>query len=103
MDLLAELGDVLKRPKLAKQVAERGLDVEWSCGFIRERSLLIIPARQLEVARLRDPKDLHVLTCAVAARAEAIVTGDKGLLSMRSFESVPIIDAMEALRWLGHL
>lgn len=35
-ELLCELDDVLRRPRLAKQVAERGLDAAWSCRFIRD-------------------------------------------------------------------
>ena len=100
-DLLAELRDVLRRPKLAKQVAQRGLDADWSCSFVRERSLLLIPAKPIEVAQLRDPKDIHVLACAVSAKADAIVTGDKNLLTLKSFEGIPIIDAAEALKRLG--
>jgi hypothetical protein len=30
------LRDVLGRPRLAKQVAERGLDSDWSCRFLRD-------------------------------------------------------------------
>jgi len=50
---------------------------------------------------LRDPKDMPVLAWAVAARADAIVSGDKDLLSMKSFEGIPIITVREALLQLG--
>lgn len=100
-ELRSELGEALQRPMLAKQVAERGLDAEWSCRFIGDRSSLIPPAKPVEAARLRDRKDLHILAGAVAAQADAIVTGDKDLLSLKSFAGIPIIDATEALRWLG--
>ena len=59
--LLAELTEVLQRPNLARQVAVRGLDAEWSCRFMQERSLLLTPAEPPEVSRLRDRKDLPVL------------------------------------------
>jgi putative PIN family toxin of toxin-antitoxin system len=100
-ELLDELGDVLRRPKLARPVAERGLDVEWSCDFIRERSLILNPARSLEVPGLRDPDDLPVLDCAIAAAADAIVTGDKDLLTLVTFEGIPIMDAVSALKRIG--
>jgi uncharacterized protein len=35
-ELLTELRDVLGRPRLAKRVAERGLDSDWSCRFLRD-------------------------------------------------------------------
>ena len=50
---------------------------------------------------LRDRNDLHVLECAVAAGAEAIVTGDDDLLVMGSFAGVPIIDVRTALGLMG--
>ncbi len=46
---------------------------------------------------LRDPDDLPVLTCAIAAGVDAISTGDKGLLSPKSFEAaILIMDEMGA-------
>lgn len=52
-------------------------------------------------AELRDLDDVHVLACAVSAEADAIVTGDKDLLTLESFAGIPIIDAAEALKRLG--
>jgi predicted nucleic acid-binding protein len=50
---------------------------------------------------LRDPKDLPVLAAAVAAHADAIVTGDDDLLSLQSFEGIPIMKARQMLVSLG--
>jgi putative PIN family toxin of toxin-antitoxin system len=99
-ELLAELRDVLRRPRLAKQVAERGLDAEWSCSFLRERCLIYIPAGLFEVPELRDRKDLPVLAAARAGAVDLIVTGDKDLLTLKSFAGMPIVDAAEALELL---
>lgn len=52
-------------------------------------------------ARLVSADDVHVLSCAVGAEADAIVTGDKDLLTLKVFEGIPIIDATEALKRLG--
>jgi putative PIN family toxin of toxin-antitoxin system len=100
-ELLAELGDVLRRPRLTKQVAARGLDAEWSCDFIRERCLILAPAEPIEVPELRDRKDLHVLAAAQAAAVDMIITGDKDLLTLKSFAGIPIVDAAEAVKLLG--
>ncbi len=64
-ELLAELSGVLRRPRLAIRAAERGLDADWSCSFIRERCLILIPAASFEVPELRDRKDLPVLVAAL--------------------------------------
>jgi predicted nucleic acid-binding protein len=50
---------------------------------------------------LRDPDDIHVLACAKGACADAIVTGDNDLLSMVTFEAIPILTVRQALEKLG--
>ena len=99
-ELVAELTDVLRRPRLARQVAERGLDAAWSCDFIRERCLLLIAVGALEVPELRDRKDLSVLAAARTAAADMIITGDKDLLVLKSFAGIPIVNAAEAVQLL---
>jgi uncharacterized protein len=101
-ELLAELRDVLHRPRLAKQIAERGLDAVWSCEFIRERCLILVPAKPIDVPELRDRKDLPVLAAAVAAGADLIITGDKDLLTLKSFLKIPIVEPAEALKKLAY-
>jgi predicted nucleic acid-binding protein len=38
-----------------------------------------------------DPEDDHVVSCAVAAGAEAILTGDKDLLRMSSYDGISMV------------
>jgi putative PIN family toxin of toxin-antitoxin system len=45
----------------------------------------------------RDPKDDMVLECAVNARAEAIVTGDRDLLVLESYRSIRILTGRQYL------
>jgi putative PIN family toxin of toxin-antitoxin system len=40
-ELLAELREVLCRPRLAKFVEARGLKAVWSCDFIGDRSVIV--------------------------------------------------------------
>lgn len=100
-ELLSELADVLRRPRIAKHVAERRLDVRWSCDFIRERSFIIAAAVPLDVPELRDRNDLPVLTAAKASTADLIITGDKDLLSLESFARIPIVEPAEAVKLLS--
>ena len=37
-----------------------------------------------------DPKDNHIIECAVSAGAECIVTGDKDLLRMKQYDAIQI-------------
>ena len=50
---------------------------------------------------MRDPDDVHALACAVAAEADAIVTGDQDLLALKTFSGIPILKVREALERLG--
>ena len=49
----------------------------------------------------RDPDDDQVLAVALAARVELIVSGDNDLLSLGSFESIPIMAPAEAVGLIG--
>ena len=50
----------------------------------------------------RDPDDDHVLACAIAAKAELIVSGDKrDLLVLIEYQGIPIRNASEALSILA--
>jgi predicted nucleic acid-binding protein len=44
-----------------------------------------------------DPDDDAVLACAVAAQAEAVVTGDRHLLDLKIYQDIPILTASELL------
>lgn len=59
-------------------------------GFLRSELRLVEP---IEVAKdaCRDPNDLMVLCTAVAAEADCIVTGDKDLLVLGKYRSIPIL------------
>ncbi len=52
---------------------------------------------RMRIAILKDEPDNRVLECAVAARAEAIVTGDKAMLKMSSYLGIRIISLREYL------
>ena len=46
----------------------------------------------------RDPEDDPFLSCAVAASADYIISGDKDLLSLVSFRNIPIVTATAFLQ-----
>jgi uncharacterized protein len=46
----------------------------------------------------RDPGDDMFLSCAVAAGADAIVSGDKDLLDMGCFREIPILSAQDFIK-----
>ena len=94
--LFDELDSVLHRKKLAKSVAATGLSADTMLANVRKLATLVT-TRQLTAQISRDADDDAVLACALAARADLIVSGDDDLLVLGHFENIPIITANQAL------
>lgn len=99
--LLAEFAEVVSRPKFAARVAARGTTPDELARKLAEEVTIVSPVILSLPPELRDPKDLHVLECAVAAQADAIVSGDEDLLTMKTFQGIPILTVRQALDKLG--
>lgn len=101
LPMLLELQETLQHPKFASRLAGRGETPQTLAARFRAACRESVPARITPPAELRDPDDVHVLACAVAAGADAIVTGDKDLLALGTYAGIPIIRAVEAIKRLG--
>ena len=101
LSLLLEFRETLQRPRFAQRLAGSGETPESLMIRFRAACHEAVPARIITPPGLRDPDDAHVLACATGIAADAIVTGDKDLLALKSFESIPIITARVALEKLG--
>lgn len=85
--LLGELERVLGYPKLAKVFPDPGAIV----GLLRQIAWLVEADFVLD--ELTDEPDNRVLEAAVAASADAIVSGDGALLALGSYDGIPIMTA----------
>ena len=97
--LLLELGDVLPRRKLAQRVAASGLSVAQLVARYAVLAQSVLPADISRIAT--DPDDDQVLACALAARADLIVSGDADLLNLKAYQGIPIVTVAEALMQLA--
>lgn len=74
--------------------------------IIRQAKLLartgkiIVPRITLDVIH-DDPDDNRILECAVAGKADLIVSGDRHLRKLKSYEGIPIVRPVDFLRTLG--
>jgi len=91
---LAELNDTIRNPKLSPLFKNE--DVKKLNKLLEEDAEWILPEK--EVSACRDPKDNFILDCAVAGKANFIVTGDKDLLSLKSFRKIRIITPKQFLK-----
>ena len=68
-----------------------------------DRRAMTVPARQLDERVSRDIDDDAVLACALAGRAQFIVSGDDDLLVFGAFKGIPIITVATAVRRFGDI
>jgi len=52
---------------------------------------------QIEIKELQDDPDNRVLECALAAKADLIVTGDKHLLKLKNYQGIGMIRVADLL------
>lgn len=95
--LLAELAEVIARDKFAQRVQLAGLSAA-DLVLDYRRLVHIVEPQPLSAPVSRDPDDDHVLACALAARADLIVTRDLDLLDLGAYQGIPILAAADALR-----
>lgn len=88
--LLNELVTTLGYAKLQPRLQLLGTTVEALVLSVRQL-VELYPVTFLTVASLRDPDDTVVLATAVSASADAIVTGDRDLLTLVQFSEIPIM------------
>ena len=97
--LLAELTRILRRTKFAMAISTSGSTLDELVLGYAELATLVMPT-PISPTILDDPDDDHVLACALTAGADAIVSGDRHLLDLHTFQSVPIVTPAEATRMI---
>lgn len=93
--LIAELARVLSRSKFQPRFEQLGKSVDDFLENYRALAELVEPA-PIQPVILADPTDDHVLACAASGKVDFIVSGDKHLLKLGSYETIPVI-RIEAL------
>lgn len=92
--LLAELRGVLARKKFTKQLEALGLSsIEVFNGYAA-LTTIVVPAI-IQPTIINDPADDAVLACALGAKAEFIVSGDRHLLVLKEHQGIRIVTAVE--------
>ena len=88
--ILTEVLGVLER-KFARDAEE----LARVAVFLAELGEIVQPRARVHV--LRDAPDNRILECATAARAQAIVTGDRAMLALGTYKDVRIMTLRDFL------
>lgn len=80
---------------LARKFSRDAEELARAAVLLSELAIIVKPRRKLRV--VKDDPDNRVLECAVAGRADAIVTGDSALLELGEFRGVRVISLREYL------
>lgn len=97
--LLAELTDILGREKFQANITASLLSVD---QIVDRYADLVMLVRPFEIPRTApDPDDDIVIGTAIAAMADAVVTGDKALLSIGYYQPVQLVSVAETEQLLA--
>lgn len=97
--LLAELTDILGRPKFGKKIEASLLTVDQLVDYYAALTTLVRPTPTPRIAP--DPDDDVVIGTGLAAKADFIVTGDKPLLTVQTYQDLNLISTGDATRMLA--
>jgi uncharacterized protein len=97
--LLREVTDILRRPKISRTY---GLSVGAVAGLMHllDSQAIRVPGRLAIPRTARDPRDDHILACAVEGHADYLITGDRDLLHIERFRDIPIVSPATYIRML---
>ena len=93
-DITLELSRVLLYPKIARVLEKNGIREKDVLRVITVGSKFVEPKIKLQMLK-EDTEDNKVLECALAARADFIVSGDKHLLELGKFKKTRILTPRE--------
>ena len=91
LELLMELEETAKPPKLAKYVNPENRAAYMQ--IIRSRLDMVEPKQRVRVCR--DPDDDFLIALCLEGHANFLISGDQDLLSLKSYEEVSILSLTE--------
>ena len=98
--ILKEIQGVLTRPGIRKYHRLNDRQIHQYCEKIGQFSTLVQESRKPPAIPI-DPDDLMLIDCAIAGKAEFLVTGDKELLKLGTLGTLTILSPAEFISKSG--
>ena len=97
-EILEEIDRVIRRDKFAKILMNSDITPEEILAKIASISVIIIGPKLKENVVKEDKSDNKFIECALNAKADIIVSGDRHLLKIREFMGIKIMRTADALK-----
>jgi putative PIN family toxin of toxin-antitoxin system len=99
--ILREISQVLNYPKLRKVYEAEGMNHEELIEAVLKVVQFVQVTRRVKVV-LEHPADDKFLECALEAKADYVVSGDKHLLRVGNYEKIQVVSVREFLEILAN-
>jgi len=95
-EILEELYRVFQYPRIVKNYHLTEKDISSLFNLIQAEAVVLSTTPKIDVIK-EDPADNKILSCAIEAKADYIVSGDKHLKNIGEFKEIGIVSAREFL------
>jgi putative PIN family toxin of toxin-antitoxin system len=89
--IVSEIQTTLNYPRLRRKYAITDANIEGLLALLESDALLVPGDVSVAGAIPEDPTDERVLACALDAGADFIVSGDRHLLDLETYQDIPIL------------
>lgn len=93
--IIAEIVEVLESPRISKKYLIGQEDIEHLVDLLKTDTILVPGRAAVKGSVPQDPRDEIFLACALDAKADCIVSGDRHLLDLRTYRGIPILTVNE--------
>lgn len=98
-EILEEIEDVLNRPKFKEAIENANTTSDQIMQKVISVSHFVLGPK-LNINICRDPKDNKFLECSINGYVDHLVSGDKDLLSLKTYKNIKISRTSEILEIL---
>ena len=95
--MLEEFKGVVHRPRIQQRYNLSDADITEYLGILSTFAV-VVPGIIAVDAVPDDPDDNIIIACVIEAEADVIISGDRHLLSLGSYQGMPIVKAVDFLR-----